>query len=69
VLARQPNARFRLEIYPGAYHGFDGTSELHVRRDVPGGKRRGRGATIGGDAMARVAALAQLDSWLASPDP
>ncbi|KWR88105.1 dienelactone hydrolase family protein, partial [Cupriavidus sp. IDO] len=69
VLARQPNARFRLEIYPGAYHGFDGTSELHMRRDVPGGTRRGRGVTIGGDAMARVAALAQLDSWLASPDP
>ncbi|WER46100.1 dienelactone hydrolase family protein [Cupriavidus sp. WKF15] len=69
VLARQPNARFRLEIYPGAYHGFDGTSELQVRRDGPGGSRAGRGVTIGGDAVARVAAMAQLDSWLASPDP
>ncbi|CAG9185298.1 dienelactone hydrolase family protein [Cupriavidus pinatubonensis] len=72
VLARQPNARFRLEIYPGAYHGFDGTSELHVRRDVPGNSgntRAGRGVTVGGDAVARVAAMAQLDSWLASPDP
>jgi len=69
VLARQPDARFRLEIYPGAYHGFDGTSELQVRRDVPGGMRRGQGVTVGGDAVARVAALAQLDSWLASPDP
>jgi dienelactone hydrolase len=69
VLARQPNARFRLEIYPGAYHGFDGTSELQMRRDAPGGSRAGRGVTIGGDAVARVAAMAQLDSWLASPDP
>ncbi|MGH8786789.1 MAG: dienelactone hydrolase family protein [Cupriavidus necator] len=69
VLARQPGARFRLEIYPGAYHGFDGTSELHMRRDVPAGMRKTQGVTVGGDAVARVAALAQLDSWLASPDP
>lgn len=67
VQARQPNARFRLEIYPGAYHGFDGTSELHVRRDLAA--RRGAAVTVGGDAVARVAALAQLDSWLASSDP
>ena len=68
VQARQPNARFRLEIYPGAYHGFDGTSELHVRRDVAS-TRRGGHVTMGGDAVARVAALAQLDSWLASATP
>ncbi len=67
VQSRQPTARFRLEIYPGAYHGFDGTSELHVRRDIAA--RHGTGVTVGGDAVARVAALAQLDSWLASPDP
>jgi len=67
VQSRQPGARFRLEIYPGAYHGFDGTSELHVRRDIAA--RHGSGVTVGGDAVARVAALAQLDSWLASPDP
>lgn len=67
VQNRQPNARFRLEIYPGAYHGFDGTSELHVRRDIAA--RHGSGVTVGGDAVARVAALAQLDSWLASTDP
>lgn len=68
VLARQPDARFRLEIYPGAYHGFDGTSELHGRRDAP---RRTPGADTasGGDALARVAALAQLDSWLLNPAP
>jgi len=68
VQARQPNARFRLEIYPGAYHGFDGTSELHMRRDATASRRTG-GVTVGGDAVARVAALTQLDSWLASPDP
>lgn len=69
VTARQPDARFRLEIYPGAYHGFDGTSELRVRRDVPNGASPGRGVTEGGDPVARGAALAQLDSWLASPNP
>lgn len=68
VQARQPNARFRLEIYPGAYHGFDGTSELHVRRDVAS-TRRGGHVTVGGDAVARVAALTQLDSWLSSTEP
>lgn len=68
VLARQPEARFRLEIYPGAYHGFDGTSELHIRRDVAAARHTGA-VTVGGDAVARVAALAQLDSWLTSPDP
>ena len=67
VQSRQPKARFRLEIYPGAYHGFDGTSELHVRRDIAA--RHGSGVTVGGDAVARVAALAQLDSWLTSSDP
>ncbi len=41
-----------------------------MRRDAPGGARAAnRGGTVGGDAMARVAAMAQLDSWLASPDP
>lgn len=70
VQARQPGARFRLEIYPGAYHGFDGTSELHRRTDVPAAAmRKSHSVTVGGDAVARVAALAQLDSWLASPDP
>ena len=69
VAARQPDARFRLEIYPGAYHGFDGTEPLRVRRDVPDGLRHGQGVTVGGDPIARDAALAQLDSWLASPNP
>ncbi|MDQ0142945.1 dienelactone hydrolase family protein [Cupriavidus necator] len=70
VQARQPEARFQLEIYPGAYHGFDGTSELHRRTDVPAAAmRKGQSVTVGGDAVARVAALARLDSWLASPDP
>ncbi|RAS05079.1 dienelactone hydrolase family protein [Cupriavidus alkaliphilus] len=70
VQARQPGARFRLEIFPGAYHGFDGTSELHRRTDVPAAAmRKSQSVTVGGDAVARVAALAQLDSWLASPDP
>jgi len=69
VKVRQPDARFRVEIYPGAYHGFDGTDALHMRRDVPGGTRPGRGVTVGGDPVAREAALVQLDDWLSSPQP
>ncbi|MGT2490625.1 hypothetical protein ACU4GD_09135 [Cupriavidus basilensis] len=64
------DARFRLEIYPGAYHGFStapascGCGAMCPMARVPAGA-----CTEGGDPVARGAALAQLDSWLASPNP
>ncbi|AOY92083.1 dienelactone hydrolase [Cupriavidus sp. USMAA2-4] len=69
VKARQPDVRFQLQIFPGAYHGFDGSDALHLRRDVPGGARPGKGVTVGGDPAARDAALLQLDAWLAAEEP
>ncbi|HRK38388.1 MAG TPA: dienelactone hydrolase family protein [Burkholderiaceae bacterium] len=36
-----------------AYHGFDGTSPLRLRTDVPNGAHPGQGVHVGGHAQAR----------------
>ena len=46
--------------YAGAFHGFNGTSPLRVRRDMPNGVRPGQGEHVGGDAAAREAAGPRL---------
>ena len=51
-------------VYPGAYHGFDGTAVLRVRRDVPNGVQPGHGVTVGGDAAAREASRRELLAFL-----
>ena len=51
-------------VYPGAYHGFDGTVPVQLRRDVPNGAQPGAGVHVGGQPEARVAAQAQLLSFL-----
>ena len=51
-------------VYPGAYHGFDGTAPVQLRRDVPNGARPGAGVHVGGQPEARVAAHAQLLGFL-----
>ena len=53
ALAERGGAAVRSVVYPGAFHGFDGTAPLRVRRQVPGGVNPGRGVTVGGDAAAR----------------
>ncbi|WP_289813602.1 dienelactone hydrolase family protein [Ralstonia soli] len=68
VLARQPQARFELEMFGGAYHGFDGTAPLKERNDVPNGRRHGA-VMVGGDPAAREAAFAKLAAWLDAPRP
>ena len=50
--------------YAGAYHGFDGSAPLRVRRDVPNGVRPGQGVTVGGDAAAREASRRDLLEFL-----
>ncbi len=65
VLARQPQARFELEMFGGAYHGFDGTAPAKSRRDVP----RHGAVTVGGDPAAREAAFTRLAAWLDAPRP
>lgn len=68
VLARQPQARFELDMFGGAYHGFDGTAALKERNGIPKGRRYGT-VTVGGDPAAREAAFAKLAAWLDAPHP
>lgn len=51
-------------LHPGAVHGFDGTSAVMVRLDVPDGTVPGRGVHLGGQPEARRASRAALDAFL-----
>lgn len=53
-----------IETYAGAYHGFDFTTPVRVRADVPNGVHPGRGVHVGGDPAAREASLRRADAWL-----
>jgi dienelactone hydrolase len=65
ALAQQAGgAAVRIETYPGAYHGFDGTAPLRLRRDVPNGVRPGQGVHVGGQREAREASALALDGFL-----
>jgi dienelactone hydrolase len=68
VLARQPQARFELDMFGGAYHGFDGTTPVKERNGIPKGRRYGT-VTVGGDPAARETAFAKLAAWLDAPHP
>ena len=48
--------------FEGAYHGFDGTSPLRRRLDVPNGANPGQGVWVGGHPQARESARRAL--WL-----
>jgi len=52
------------ESYADAYHGFDGTAPLRLRRDVPGGANPGQGVHVGGESAARAAAALRLEQFL-----
>jgi dienelactone hydrolase len=49
--SRQKDAAFDLVVYPGAYHGFDGTAPVAVRKGL--GTVKGGEAHVGGNAEAR----------------
>jgi len=52
------------EAYAGAFHGFDGSGPVRLRRDVPNGTHPGQGVHVGGDPAARAAAAARLDHFI-----
>ncbi len=52
------------EAYAGAYHGFDGTEPVRLRRDVPNGANPGQGVHVGADPEARAAARIRLERFL-----
>lgn len=65
ALARQAGGpAVQVETYAGAYHGFDGTAPVRLRRDVPNGVNPGQGVHVGGDAAARAASQERLRRYL-----
>jgi dienelactone hydrolase len=52
--------------YAGAFHGFDGTAPLRVRKDVPNGVNPGQGVTVGTNAQAREQSFVRLKAFLAA---
>ena len=52
------------EAYEGAFHGFDGTAPVRLRRDVPGGVKPGAGVTVGANPAAREGSAARLTRFL-----
>jgi dienelactone hydrolase len=63
-LARRAGAKVQVEVYAGAYHGFDSEAKLRLRRDVPNGVSPGQGVHVGGDPIARVASRERLLAFL-----
>ena len=55
--------RFDIKVYPGSYHGFDGTAPVRVRTGL--GIARGS-AHVGGNPEARAAAHARIFEFLSS---
>jgi dienelactone hydrolase len=55
---------FELVVYPGAYHGFDGTAPVTVREGL-GNVRFGK-AHAGGNPEARVQSHARMFEWLSA---
>ncbi len=47
--------------FEGAYHGFDGTAAVRLRKDVPNGERPGQGVHVGGNVQARKASQLVLE--------
>ncbi len=45
----------QVRSWAGAYHGFDGTAPVRLRRDVPNGQNPGQGVHVGAHPEARAA--------------
>jgi dienelactone hydrolase len=60
-----PGVQWR--AYEGAYHGFDGTAPVRLRKDVPNGSRGtrpGAGVHVGGQPAARAASVLVLEQFI-----
>jgi dienelactone hydrolase len=63
-LAARSAGQVRTVVYPDAFHGFDGTAPLRLRREVPNGAKPGQGVTVGGNPAAREASQRELRAFL-----
>jgi dienelactone hydrolase len=61
-LGKPGQPSFELVVYPGSYHGFDGTGPVQVRDNI-GNTRSGK-ATLGGNPEAREKAYARMFDFL-----
>ncbi len=57
-----PGVQWR--AYEGAYHGFDGTAPVRLRKDVPNGVNPGAGVHVGGQPAARAASALHLEQFI-----
>jgi dienelactone hydrolase len=64
-LAEQGGPDVELEAYRGAYHGFDSTLPVRLRRDVPNGLHPGKGVHVGGQPEALARSRERLATFLA----
>ena len=64
LAARAGGPAPQIESYAGAYHGFDGSGAVRLRKDVPNGVHPGQGVHVGGDAAARTASAARIDAFV-----
>jgi dienelactone hydrolase len=54
----------QIEVYPEAYHDFDGHAPVRVRHDVPNGEHPGEGVHVGSNPAAREASRQRLLDFL-----
>jgi dienelactone hydrolase len=64
--ATNTDASVEIEAYPGAFHGFDSTAPLRLRKDVPNGVNPGRGVTVGGEPEAMKLSRARLLQFISA---
>lgn len=63
TVARQPGAEFTVRVYADSVHGFDSTKPVRFWKNIPNGTDAG-GVHVGGNPVARDAALAEIDAFL-----
>ncbi len=61
---RAPAPQPQIEVYAGAYHGFDSTSPVRLRKDVPNGVHPGAGVHVGTNPQARRAGAQRLEQFV-----
>ena len=64
ALAAAASSQVQWESYVGAFHAFDSTGPVRLRRDVPNGIDPGSGVHAGGNPAAREAAAVRLEKFI-----
>lgn len=64
ALAAAAGPSVQWEAYAGAFHAFDSTGPVRLRREVPNGIHPGQGVHAGGNPAARAAAAVRLESFI-----